>query len=397
METHSKIDCDVVVIGGGAAGLMAASTAGKRGRRVILIEHTGKIGEKIRISGGGRSNFTNLWASPKNYISQNPHFPKSALARYTQHDFIQLVESYGIAYHEKTLGQQFCDESSKQIIEMMLTECHKGNVEVKLNCSVTHIEKNEKFVLTTTDGSIYADSVVIATGGLSIPPLGATDFGYRIARQFGLKVLATKPALVPLKVDASVLPMFTQLSGVSQNAIVSYHGVHFRENILFTHRGLSGPAILQISSYLEKFSQEEIRINLLPDIDLKTEFKQHKTSKQTVANFLKNYLPSRFVEAMASTYPNYERTLTDLKNTALTDIADQIHDFKVLIDGSEGYQKAEVTVGGVDTNELSSKTMESKKMPGLFFIGEVVDVTGWLGGYNFQWAWSSGYTAGQYC
>ena len=397
METHSKIDCDVVVIGGGAAGLMTASTAGQRGRRVILIENTGKIGEKIRISGGGRSNFTNLRASPQNYISQNPHFSKSALERYTQRDFIRLVESYNIAYHEKTLGQQFCDESSRQIIDMMLTECQKGNVDVRLNCSVTHIEKNEKFTLTTTDGSICADSVVIATGGLSIPPLGATDFGYKVARQFGLKVLATKPALVPLKVDASVLPMFRQLSGVSQNAVVSYQGISFRENILFTHRGLSGPAILQISSYLEKFAQEEITINLLPHIDLKMEFKQHKTSKQTVANFLKNYLPSRFVEAMASIHPTYERTLTDLKNTDLMDIANHLHTFKVMVDGSEGYQKAEVTVGGVDTTELSSKTMESKKVPGLFFVGEVVDVTGWLGGYNFQWAWSSGYTAGQYC
>lgn len=393
----APISCDVVVIGGGAAGLMAASTAGKRGRRVILIEHTAKIGEKIRISGGGRSNFTNLRASPKNYISKNPHFPKSALAQYTQQDFIQLVESYHIPYHEKTLGQLFCDESSKQIIEMMLTECKKGCVDIWLSCSVITIEKKETFILNTTEGVVHAESVVIATGGLSIPPLGATDFGYKIARQFGLKVLATKPALVPLKVDASILPMFSQLSGVSQNSIVSYHGVHFRENILFTHRGLSGPAILQISSYMEKFSQEEILINLLPDVDLKTEFQAHKASKQTVGNFLKNYLPSRFVDAMASLYPDYGQSLTDLKNVALFKIADQIHHFKVLTDGSEGYQKAEVTVGGVDTNELSSKTMECKKVPGLFFIGEVVDVTGWLGGYNFQWAWSSGHTAGQNC
>ena len=376
---------------------MAAATAGQRGRRVVLVEHTAKVGEKIRISGGGRSNFTNLRASPKNYISQNPHFAKSALARYTQHDFIKLVESYEIPYHEKTLGQQFCDRSSKDIINMMLSECEKGQVEVRMSCSVTSIEKKDQFVLTTSDGPIHADSVVIATGGLSIPPLGATDFGYRIARQFGLKVLATKPALVPLKVDSSVLSMFTQLSGVSQDSLVSYHDVDFRENILFTHRGLSGPAILQISSYLEKFSKEEISINLLPDIDLKNEFMAHKNSKQTVANFLKNYFPNRFIEAMAALNPDYERSLTDTKKSALFAIADDIHSFRVLLEGSEGYQKAEVTVGGVDTDELSSKTMESKKVPGLFFIGEVVDVTGWLGGYNFQWAWSSGYTAGQYC
>lgn len=387
----------MVVIGGGAAGLMAASTAGQRGRRVILIEHTSKIGEKIRISGGGRSNFTNFLASPKNYICSNKHFPKSALARYTQHDFIKLVKSYGIAYHEKTLGQLFCDESSKQIINMMLEECHKGQVEVRLNCSVTSIEKSDQFVLATTEGIINASSVVIATGGLSIPPLGATDFGYKIARQFGIKVLATKPALVPLKVDPSILPMFTQLSGVSQDSVVSYQNVNFRENILFTHRGLSGPAILQISSYLEKFSKEEIHINLLPDLDLKNEFIVHKNSKQTVANFLKNHFPNRFIEAMGELNSDYGRSLTDLKKEALFRIADQVHHFQVVLEGSEGYQKAEVTVGGVDTDELSSKTMESKKVPNLFFIGEVVDVTGWLGGYNFQWAWSSGHTAGHYC
>jgi predicted Rossmann fold flavoprotein len=391
------VQCDVVVIGGGAAGLMAASTAGQRGRRTILVEHTGKIGEKIRISGGGRSNFTNLLASPKNYICSNPHFPKSALARYTQHDFIKLVEFYNIAYHEKTLGQLFCDSSSKQIINMMLEECQKGEVEIRLNCSVTSLEKDDRFKLITTGGTIYARSIVIATGGLSIPPLGATDFGYKIARQFGLRVVATKPALVPLKVDPSILPMFTQLSGVSQDSVVSYKNIGFRENILFTHRGLSGPAILQISSYLEQFSNREIEVNLLPDLDLKEEFTKHKNSKQTVSNFLKNYFPNRFVEAMGAIYPEYGQSLTDLKKNTLFSIADHIHHFKVLIDGSEGYQKAEVTVGGVDTGELSSKTMESKKVPGLFFIGEVVDVTGWLGGYNFQWAWSSGYTAGQHC
>jgi predicted Rossmann fold flavoprotein len=396
LSSLSTIKTDVVVIGAGAAGLMAAATAGKRGRRVILIEHTSKVGEKIRISGGGRCNFTNLFASPQNYLSCNKHFVKSALARYTQHDFIQLVKSHNIAFHEKTLGQLFCDGSSKQIINMLLAECQNGHVDVRLNCSVLSIEKNDQFILTTTEGKIQATSIIIATGGLSIPQIGASDFGYLIARQFGIKVLATKPALVPLKVEASTLATFSQLSGISQNSIVSYKDTQFRENILFTHRGLSGPAILQISSYLEKFAKEEIVINLLPGVDLNHEFTTHKNSKQTVANFLKNYFPNRFVEVMA-THPDYGRAITDLKKNALFNMADNIHQFKVIINGSEGYQKAEVTVGGIDTNELSSKTMESLKVPGLFFIGEVVDVTGWLGGYNFQWAWSSGYVAGQYC
>ncbi len=396
MSAPSKIHCDVVVIGAGAAGLMAAATAGMRGLKVILVEHTSKIGEKIRISGGGRCNFTNLYASPKNYLSQNKHFAKSALARYTQHDFIKLVESYNIAYHEKTLGQLFCDGSSKQIIQMLMDECQKGQVDIRTNCSVQKIEKSDYFNLGTTDGNIQAKSLIISTGGLSIPQIGASDFGYQIAQQFGLKVLVTKPALVPLKVETSTRGMFTQLSGVSQDSFVSYGKNHFRENILFTHRGLSGPAILQISSYLEKFSKEEITINLLPDKDLKAAFTANKNIKQTVANFLKNYFPNRFVDALAD-HPDFGRPITDIKNKSLFDIADLIHQFKVTIDGSEGYQKAEVTAGGVDTDELSSKTMMSNKVPQLFFIGEVVDVTGWLGGYNFQWAWSSGYVAGQYC
>jgi predicted Rossmann fold flavoprotein len=386
---------EVIVIGAGAAGLMAAATAGKRGRRVLLIEHTGKVGEKIRISGGGRSNFTNLFASPKNYICRNQHFAKSALASYTQHDFIKLIESHNIAYHEKTLGQLFCDGSSKQIVNMLLSECQKGQVEVRLNCTVTNIGKCEHFDVSTSDGTISAESVIIATGGLSIPLMGATDFGYKIARQFGLKVLATQPALVPLKVAPPTLAMFSSLSGVSVDAIVSYRDVQFRENILFTHRGLSGPAILQISSYMEKFAKEEISLNLLPDFDLKNEFKINRNSKQTVANFLKNYFPNRLIEAMAT--PDYGGRITELKNSKLFEIAESFHQFKVIIDGSEGYQKAEVTVGGVDTDELSSKTLMSLKIPQLFFIGEVVDVTGWLGGYNFQWAWSSGYNAGQHC
>ncbi|HCU07253.1 MAG TPA: aminoacetone oxidase family FAD-binding enzyme, partial [Holosporales bacterium] len=381
---------DVVVIGAGAAGLMAAAQASKRGLTVCLIEHTDKIGEKIRISGGGRCNFTNINAAPENYISKNPHFMKSALSQYTQHDFIKLVRAYKIDFHEKTLGQLFCDGSSKQIIDMLLHECR--HVDIKKNCTVKSLSKKDIFTLDTTEGVIIAKAVIVATGGLSIPRMGATDFGYQIARQFGIKVLATQPALVPLKVDSCMQEMYASLSGVSQPSIVSYKNRNFRENILFTHRGLSGPAILQISSYMDKFSQEEISINLLPDIDLKNEFIKHKDTKQTVSKFLKQYLPNRFVDVMFS---DCEHSMTDMKKEALFQIADRIHGFKAIIDGSEGYAKAEVTVGGIDTNELSSKTMMSKKVPHLFFVGEVVDVTGWLGGYNFQWAWSSGYVAGQ--
>jgi len=381
---------DVVVIGAGAAGLMAAAEASKRGLKVCLIEHTSKIGEKIRISGGGRCNFTNLNAAPENYISRNPHFMKSALSQYTQHDFIKLVKAYKIDFHEKTLGQLFCDGSAKQIINMLLNECR--HVDIRTNCTVNSLTKKDDFILETTAGTMTAKSVVIATGGLSIPRMGATDFGYKIARQFGIKVLSTQPALVPLTVDGNIKETFASLSGVSQPAIVSYKNRHFKENILFTHRGLSGPAILQISSYMEKFSKEHITMNLLPEIDLKDELMLHKDSKQPVSKFLKQYLPNRFIDVML---PESDHSLTDMKKDTLFQIADSIHKFKANIDGSEGYQKAEVTVGGVDTNELSSKTMMSKKVPQLFFVGEVVDVTGWLGGYNFQWAWSSGYVAGQ--
>ena len=397
MNNFIEKKCDVVVIGAGAAGLMAAATAGQRGRDVILIEHTSKIGEKIRISGGGRCNFTNLGASPKNYISQNKHFVKSALARYTQHDFIRLVESHHIGYHEKTLGQLFCDGSSQHIIDMMVTECQKGRVEILLNCSVSRFEKKDLFFITTSKGNIQAPSVIIASGGLSIPKIGATGFGYDVARQFDIKTLETKPGLVPLKVEASVLERFAKLSGISQNAVVSYNTTEFRENILFTHRGLSGPAILQISSYLERFQGESITINLMPDSSLKDQFRRHKNETQTVAHFLKKYFPNRFVEEMSLIYPDYNRRLTDLRSISLEEIAKHIHHFRVQFEGSEGYQKAEVTVGGIDTNELSSKTLMSLKVPQLFFIGEVVDVTGWLGGYNFQWAWSSGHIAGHYC
>lgn len=393
---ESSLKYDVVVIGAGAAGLMAAIQAGRRGRRVLLIEHSSKIGEKIRISGGGRSNFTNIHASHRNYISQNPHFMKSALAGFTQHDFIKLVESYNISYHEKTLGQLFCDESSKQIIEMLLDQCQQYGVDIKLNCHVSDIHKYDEFDVQTTAGLYTCQSLVIATGGLSIPKIGASDFGYRLAKKFGLKIIPTRPALVPLIVDESQRRLFTQLSGVSNGSTVRYEKIQFAENILFTHKGLSGPAILQISSYLEKFNGEEIIIDLLPHMDLKEQFMADKASKQIPANYLKAHLTNRLVDYLVND-PTLQKSITDLKKESLFSLAEKIHNFKVKISGNEGYLKAEVTVGGVDTNELSSKTMECKSVPNLYFIGEVVDVTGWLGGYNFQWAWSSGFAAGSYC
>jgi len=387
---------DVIIIGAGAAGLMAAVQAGLRGKKTLLVEHTGKIGEKIRISGGGRCNFTNLHASPQNFISQNPHFMKSALAGFTQHDFIKMIESYGIAYHEKTLGQLFCDDSSLQIISMLLDLCKKHQIEIKLNCMVDDVSKNDDFEITSNMGNFQSNALIIASGGLSIPKIGASDFGYRIAKKFGLNIIPTRPALVPLIVADQEREFFTALSGVSNPSHVGYKKTHFVENILFTHKGLSGPAVLQISSYLEKFNDEEITINLLPNLDLKEEFVIHKNNKQTPSNFLKPHLTKRLVERLA-TSPEFHKGITDLRKESLFSIADKIHNFRVRIAGSEGYQKAEVTVGGVDTNELSSKTMASKKVPQLFFIGEVVDVTGWLGGYNFQWAWSSGHAAGKSC
>jgi predicted Rossmann fold flavoprotein len=385
---------DVIVIGAGAAGLMAAAEAGKRGRKVLLIEHTDKIGEKIRISGGGRCNFTNLNASPKNYISENPHFAISALSRYTQHDFIKLVESYKIAYHEKTLGQLFCDGSSAQIINMLVEECNKANVTIMLNCQVVEVSKTDKFSVQTTKGLFESESLIIATGGLSIPKLGATDFSYRIAKQFGLKIVSPKPALVPLTVGGDDLELYKSLSGVSVDSIVKYKNTTFRENILFTHRGLSGPAILQISSYLPT-DTETISMNLLPDKNLLEIFTREKNSKMLLSNFLKEYFPNRFIDNWGATHIEPKK-LTEYRIKDLEKIASDLHNFQVTINGTEGYLKAEVTAGGVDTKELSSKTMSSLKIPNLYFIGESVDVTGWLGGYNFQWAWASGFVAGSF-
>jgi hypothetical protein len=385
---------DVIVIGGGAAGLMAAICAGQKGLKVLIIEHTNKIGEKIRISGGGRCNFTNLHTSSNNFICQNRHFVKSALSNYTQHDFINLIKSYNIAYHEKTLGQLFCDGSSKQIIEMFLDLCNKYQIDIKLSCTVKDVFKNDVFKIDSNQGEFISNALIIATGGLSIPKIGASDFGYSIAKKFGLKIIPTKPALVPLLVPPEKMKLFIELRGISNYSNVTYKKTSFNENILFTHKGLSGPAILQISSYLDKLEDEEISIDLLPNFDLAKAFIEDKNNKQLVSNYLKTYLTNRFVDNLALSNSDFNQTITDLKKENLLFIAESLHNFQVPISGSEGYEKAEVTSGGVDTNELSSKTMETVKVQGLYFIGEVVDVTGWLGGYNFQWAWSSGFAAG---
>jgi predicted Rossmann fold flavoprotein len=385
---------DCIVIGAGAAGLFCAIEAGKRGRSVLVIEHADRVSKKISISGGGRCNFTNINTRADNFLSANPSFVKSALSRYTPQDFIALVERHGIAYHEKKLGQLFCDHSSQEIIEMLLAECEAAGVILRLNCRVGAVTKNSVFTLETNQGAMESASLVIATGGLSIPPLGATDFGYKIARQFGLKVRATRPALVPLTFAAHKLEELKALSGVSIDALVATNDAEFRENILLTHRGLSGPAILQISSYWKR--GDVISINLLPDDQALEIFKAKRRSEIELANLLGQYLPRRFAQAWCKLYASPNRPVNHYSNKELEEIARVLHDWRLVPDGTEGYKKAEVTAGGVDTLELSSKTMEARRVPGLYFIGEVLDVTGQLGGYNFQWAWASGFAAGQY-
>ncbi len=386
---------DVVIIGAGAAGLMAGIHAGIRNRKTIILEHTNKIGEKIRISGGGRCNFTNINASPINYLSQNPHFIKSALASYTAQDFIKLVESYKIAYHEKTLGQLFCDSSSNQIIEMLINECRKNSVKIATDIKILNVSKSTHFQITTSNGIIESESLVIASGGLSIPKIGASSFGYDMAKQFNHEIIDTRPALVPLILEPTQKQIFSELSGVSCNSIVQYGKTNFKENILFTHSGLSGPAILQISSYLRNF-EEIISINLLPNIEVKSLLNTPENTKKTAYTILKPYLASRMLEKLLN-HDLITKNLSEIKKEKLVELINNLTNYQFQISGSEGYKKAEVTSGGIDTQSLSSKTMESKLVPNLFFIGEVVDVTGWLGGYNFQWAWSSGVAAGKHC
>ena len=383
----------VVIIGGGAAGLMCAIEAGKRGRSVLVIEHADRLGKKILISGGGRCNFTNVNATADNFVSANPDFCKSALARYTPADFIALVEKHGIRYHEKKLGQLFCDTKSGQIVEMLKKECTAVRVEIRLNCRVENIDSDARatksgFHIQTNQGEFACESLVIATGGLSFPKLGATDFGYRIAQQFGLKLTEPRPGLVPLTLS----PAFDELSGVSVDSLVSCNGAAFRENILLTHRGLSGPAILQISNYCR--DGEPISINLLPDRSARDILDAKRNSAMELVNVLSQHLPRRFVQAWCELFAP-SRPLNRYTDEELQAIEHRLHHWEVRPSGTEGYAKAEVTLGGVDTGELSSKTMAARRIAGLYFIGEVVDVTGWLGGYNFQWAWVSGFTAGQ--
>ena len=383
---------DVVVIGGGAAGLFCAIEAAKRGRSVVVLEHAERIGKKIAISGGGRCNFTNLNTSPDNFISANPHFCKSALARYTPADFISLVEKHGIAYHEKKLGQLFCDDGSGRIIEMLLKECSEAGVEIQCRSVVSNVTKNAYFEVETENGAFASQSLVVASGGLSIPPLGATDFGYRLAQQFGLGILETRPALVPFTLSHQALSDLTTLSGISIAASVSCQGAEFRENILITHRGLSGPAILQISTYW--LPGHSVIINLLPEHNALELLREEQNREIELANFLSQFLPRRFAQAWCARY-FASQPLKRYTPSQLADIANKLNSWEVVPAGTEGYRKAEVTAGGVATHELSSQTMQTKKVPGLYFIGEVVDVTGQLGGYNFQWAWASGYVAGQ--
>ncbi len=386
---------DVIILGAGAAGLMAAIEAGRRGRSVLVIEKARKPAEKIRISGGGRCNFTNLNCAPANYLSNNPRFCVSALRRYSQQDFIARVEAAGIAWHEKTLGQLFCDGPAQQIIDLLLGDCAAAGGELLTETSVTQVEKRgARFHVATDRGDFECESLVVATGGPSIPKMGATGFAYDLARQFGLKVVPPRPALVPFTFDPLVLEKLKPLSGLSAEAVVSCGKTRFREALLFTHRGLSGPAILQISSYWQP--GQEIVIDLLPGRDAFEELRRLRGEKpkQELHNLLSELLPRRLAQ-MICEETGIDGRLADLSDKKLRQVAERLNRWRLKPGGTEGYRTAEVTAGGVDTDEISSKTFEAKRVPGLYFIGECLDVTGWLGGYNFQWAWSSGHAAGQ--
>jgi predicted Rossmann fold flavoprotein len=388
---------DVVIIGASAAGLMCAIEAAKRSRKVIVVDHSNKAGKKILLSGGGKCNFTNLDIDAENYLSNNPHFCKSALNRYSQWDFISMVDNYQIPYHERLHGQLFCNRSAKDILNMLLSECERHHVKILLNTAITGLYKNtdNHFEVILSDQSIHPQSVVVATGGLSFPTMGATPFGYQLAAQFGINVIPVCAALVPFTLHTHDKNRFAPLSGIAVDALVTFEKQSFRENILFTHRGLSGPAILQISSYWRP--GKSIEINLLPDTDLMTLITHQRDEQPNihVKTLINQHLPKRLVSTLLPE-TLLDSTLHELSREQIIDIAHSIQHWKIKPNGTEGYRTAEVTKGGVDCHELSSKTMESIKVKGLFFIGEVVDVTGWLGGYNFQWAWSSGWCAGQY-
>ncbi len=390
---------DVAVIGAGAAGMMCAAVAGQRGKRVVLIDHAEKLAEKIRISGGGRCNFTNLDTPPQNFLSQNPHFCKSALSRYTPKDFIDLIKRYAIPFHEKHKGQLFCDRSAEDIIQMLKAECEVGRVSWRMPTAVRKVGKQgEAFHITTDAGEIIAQQVVIATGGLSIPKIGATDFAFRIAKQFDIKLIEPRPALVPLTFSEADWQSFIPLAGISLEVDVATGdkktGGQFREDLLFTHRGLSGPAVLQISSYWK--DSAALTLNLLPSLDVAQELLAAKHQvKKNLANHLSQWLPVRLIEGWLQVHAfKPDARLADMPDQQLRRLGASINQWQISPNGSEGYRKAEVTLGGVDTRELSQQSMMTNKVPGLYFIGESVDVTGWLGGYNFQWAWASGTAAG---
>ena len=387
---------DVIIVGAGAAGMMSAIEAGKRGRKVLLVDHAKKIGEKIRISGGGRCNFTNIHTHPSKFISNNPKFVISALKQYTQNDFIDLIKKHNIKFHEKKLGQLFCDESAQQIIDMLLLECDLANVVLKKDTIIGNIDKeNEKYSVVIGSDRYLCNSLIIATGGLSIPKIGATKFGYDIAKKFNLKVVETLPALVPLTFSEKILAICKELTGLSVEAVVSLKKTFFEEGMLFTHRGLSGPSILQISSYWKL--GDNIKVNLSPKLDTVKFLNDRKNNnpKQDINVIISEILPKRLAHIICNEN-NVSGNICELSNKILNQLSGSINSWAINPTGSEGYRTAEVTLGGIDTEEILSKTMMSKKHPGLFFIGEVVDVTGHLGGYNFQWAWSSGFVAGQY-
>ncbi len=392
----SGTDFDVVVLGAGAAGMMCAAVAGRRDRRVLLVEHATKLGEKIRISGGGRCNFTNLHCAPQAFVSRNPDFCRSVLAGYTARDFIALVERHGIAYHEKTLGQLFCDGKAEQIIDMLRHECDAAGVCWAMPAAIERVARNAGvgFDVATSQGAFRCASLVVATGGLSIPKIGATPLGYRIAEQFGLPVVAPKPALVPLAASPEWLAQFGALSGASFETVASCAGQAFRESALITHRGLSGPAILQTSTYWQfAGGRGAVELDLLPGRDASAWLAMHRRNKSTLGMLLAEFLPRRFAHSFAMAH-GWTQPLAGLANAAIETIAQTLKCWHIRPSGTLGFEKAEVTLGGVDTDALSQQSMQARAVPGLHFIGEVVDVTGWLGGYNFQWAWSSGYAAG---
>ena len=397
---------DVVVVGAGAAGLFCAGVAGQRGLKVLVIDHSEKVAEKIRISGGGRANFTNKDVTPANFLSDNPHFCRSALSRYTPKDFTELMTCHGISFHEKHKGQLFCDRSAEDLVNMLLAECAIGHVTRWQPCSVKNIAFSasstdgtsvSSYTIDSSHGQITTLQIVVATGGLSIPKIGATDFGYRLAQQFGVRMVTPRPALVPLTFDSEAWAPYAHLSGLALPVQIEVGAkktkTAFLEDLLFTHRGLSGPAVLQISSYWREGTP--IRLNLAPQVDLSPALSRAKaSSRKLIANELAQLVPSRLADAWASQDPAWQKPICDATDKALAQLAEKLTRWELTPNGSEGYKKAEVTAGGVDTRDLSSQTMESKQ-PGLYFIGEVVDVTGWLGGYNFQWAWASGFACGQ--